>query len=79
MFGRKTTRAALACALGLTLGLAAAPAHAADAIKIAESAVLTPADVAHYRADGADVVLVGEALVTSDPVSTLHAFLEAGE
>lgn len=50
----------------------------ADAIKIAESAVLTPSDVAHYRAAGADVVLIGEALVTSDPVTTLHAFLEAG-
>ncbi|RLK49218.1 indole-3-glycerol phosphate synthase TrpC [Microbacterium telephonicum] len=50
----------------------------ADAVKIAESAVLTPADVAHYRGAGADVVLIGEALVTSDPVSTLHAFLEAG-
>ena len=41
MFGRKTTRAALACALGLTLGLAAAPAHAADAIKIAVPTPLT--------------------------------------
>jgi len=51
----------------------------ADAVKIAESAVLAPADVAHYRGAGADVVLVGEALVTNDPVSTLHAFLEAGE
>ncbi len=50
----------------------------ADAIKIAESAVLTPADVAHYRAAGADVVLIGEALVTGDPVATLTAFLEAG-
>jgi len=50
-----------------------------DAVKIAESAVLTPADVAHYRAAGADVVLIGEALVTNDPVSTLRAFLEAGE
>lgn len=50
----------------------------ADAVKIAESAVLTPADVAHYRAAGADVVLIGEALVTNDPVTTLHAFLEAG-
>ena len=50
----------------------------ADAVKIAESAVLSPSDVAHYRAAGADVVLVGEALVTNDPVSTLHAFLEAG-
>jgi indole-3-glycerol phosphate synthase len=49
-----------------------------DAIKIAESAVLTPADVAHYRAAGADVVLIGEALVTGDPVATLTAFLEAG-
>jgi indole-3-glycerol phosphate synthase len=48
------------------------------AVKIAESAVLTPADVAHYRAAGADAVLVGEALVTSDPVSTLEAFLAAG-
>ena len=50
----------------------------ANAIKIAESAVLAPADVAHYRAAGADVVLIGEALVTGDPVATLNAFLEAG-
>ncbi|GAA2525259.1 hypothetical protein GCM10009860_01250 [Microbacterium mitrae] len=50
-------------------------AFPADAIKIAESAVLTPADVAHYRAAGADVVLVGEALVTGDPVATLKQFL----
>lgn len=48
------------------------------AIKIAESAVLTPDDVRHYRSGGADVVLIGEALVTSEPVATLHAFLEAG-
>ncbi len=50
----------------------------AGAVKIAESAVLAPDDVAHYRRDGADVVLVGEALVTNDPISTLRAFLEAG-
>lgn len=50
----------------------------ADAVKIAESAVLVPADVAHYRAAGADVVLIGEALVTGDPVATLASFLEAG-
>lgn len=49
-----------------------------DAVKIAESAVLSPADVAHYRSAGADAVLVGEALVTNDPVTTLNAFLEAG-
>jgi indole-3-glycerol phosphate synthase len=49
-----------------------------SAIKVAESAVLRPDDVAHYRAAGADVVLIGEALVTGDPVATLTAFLEAG-
>lgn len=48
-----------------------------DAIKVAESAVLRPEDVAHYRRAGADAVLVGEALVTNDPVSTLRAFLAA--
>jgi indole-3-glycerol phosphate synthase len=47
-----------------------------DAIRVAESAVLAPADVAHYRSAGADVVLIGEALVTGDPVATLRTFLE---
>lgn len=46
-------------------------------IKVAESAVLSADDVKHYRQAGADVVLVGEALVTSDPAQTLHTFLEA--
>ena len=49
-----------------------------SAVKIAESAVLEPADVARYRSAGADVVLVGEALVTGDPVATLKSFLEVG-
>ena len=44
-------------------------------IRVAESAVQSAADVAHYRRAGADVVLVGEALVTSDPVATLSEFL----
>lgn len=44
-------------------------------IRVAESAVKTAADVVHYRQAGADVVLVGEALVTGDPVSTLATFL----
>jgi indole-3-glycerol phosphate synthase len=44
-------------------------------IRVAESAVKTAADVAHYREAGADVVLVGEALVTGDPVRTLTEFL----
>ena len=46
-------------------------------VRIAESAVKTPADVAHYRSAGADVVLIGEALVTGDPVATLTEFLGA--
>lgn len=47
----------------------------AGVVRVAESAVKSAADVAHYRAAGADVVLVGEALVTSDPVATLEEFL----
>lgn len=51
----------------------------AGVIRVAESAVTSPADVAHYREAGADVVLIGEALVTGDdPVSTLETFLAAG-
>lgn len=45
-------------------------------IKVAESAVRSAQDVAQYRSAGADVVLVGEALVTSDPLVTLTSFLE---
>lgn len=44
-------------------------------IKVAESAVRNATDVQHYRDAGADVVLVGEALVTSDPAATLQSFL----
>lgn len=46
-------------------------------IRVAESAVKSPADVSRYREAGADVVLVGEALVTGDPVATLGRFLDA--
>ncbi|MEN9970590.1 MAG: hypothetical protein RLZZ229_798, partial [Actinomycetota bacterium] len=35
--------------------------------------------VAHYRSSGADVVLVGEALVTNDPAAMLKSFLSAGQ
>lgn len=46
-------------------------------VRVAESAVSSPADVAHYRRSGADVVLVGEALVThGDPIDALTSFLE---
>ena len=48
-------------------------------IRVAESAVLEPGDVTHYREGGADVVLIGEALVRGDdPVATLEAFRAAG-
>lgn len=50
----------------------------ADSIKVAESAVRTAEDVAHYRRAGADVALVGEALVTNDPAKMLKSFLSIG-
>lgn len=44
-------------------------------IRVAESAVRGVEDVQHYRDAGADVVLVGEALVThGDPTETVRAF-----
>jgi indole-3-glycerol phosphate synthase len=43
-------------------------------IKVAESAVRNLDDVKHYRAAGADVALVGEALVTGDAKSLLRQF-----
>ena len=55
-----------------------APLIPAGAIKVAESGVSTPEDVAEYREWGADVVLVGEALVRSgDPRSSIEKFLTA--
>ena len=49
-------------------------------VRVAESAVAGPADVAHYRSAGADVVLVGEALVTgADPATTLASFIAAAD
>jgi indole-3-glycerol phosphate synthase len=51
----------------------------AGLIKVAESAVRNSGDVAHYRAAGADVALVGEALVTNDPAAMLQSFLAAGK
>ncbi|MFC4225208.1 indole-3-glycerol phosphate synthase TrpC [Lysinibacter cavernae] len=47
----------------------------AGVVRVAESAVHSADDVAHYRRDGADVVLVGEALVTGDPLASLAHFL----
>ncbi len=52
-----------------------APSIPDGTVRIAESAVSGVADVEHYRRAGADVVLVGEALVTGgDPVATLSEF-----
>ncbi|GAA2188208.1 indole-3-glycerol phosphate synthase TrpC [Leucobacter alluvii] len=47
----------------------------AGVIRVAESAVLNVADVEHYREAGADAVLVGEALVTNDPIATLQTYV----
>lgn len=48
-------------------------------IKVAESGVRGPADVTEFAAAGADVALVGEALVTGDaPADAVRALLAAG-
>jgi indole-3-glycerol phosphate synthase len=55
-----------------------APLIPPSAVKVAESGVSGPDDVAEYRRWGADVVLVGEALVRSgDPRSSVRDFLAA--
>ncbi len=51
----------------------------AGVVTIAESGVRGPDDVADYVAQGANAVLVGEALVTGDdPAHTLEQFFAAG-
>jgi indole-3-glycerol phosphate synthase len=52
------------------------PSVPSQVIKVAESAVKDASDVRRYREAGADVVLVGEALVTGDPLATLAEFVE---
>lgn len=47
-----------------------------DVIKVAESAVRNVDDVREYVAAGADVVLVGEALVTGDASSLIKSFTQ---
>ncbi len=46
-----------------------------EAIKVAESSVKSTADVVRYRNAGADVALVGEALVTGNPETQIPAFI----
>ena len=48
-----------------------------SSIRVAESAVRHAADVREYRQAGADVVLVGEALVTGDPEALIKDFITA--
>jgi indole-3-glycerol phosphate synthase len=55
-----------------------APGIRPGAVRIAESGVSGPEDVARYHGWGADVVLVGEALVRSgDPRASIEAFTAA--
>lgn len=54
-----------------------APRVPADRVRIAESGIRNPQDVADYVAAGADAVLVGEALVTGgDPRSAVRTMIE---
>jgi indole-3-glycerol phosphate synthase len=55
-----------------------APLIPEGAVRVAESGVAGPQDVAEYRGWGADVVLVGEALVRSgDPRTAVRDFIES--
>jgi indole-3-glycerol phosphate synthase len=54
-----------------------APLIPEGAVRVAESGVAGPEDVAEYRRWGADVVLVGEALVRSgDPRTSVRRFID---
>ena len=56
------------------------PLLPADAVAVAESGISGPDDVALARERGADAVLVGESLVTSDdPTAAVAALVEAGQ
>jgi indole-3-glycerol phosphate synthase len=57
---------------------ALAPDIPPGAVRVAESGVAGPEDVAEYHAWGADVVLVGEALVRAgDPEDAVRTFISA--
>jgi len=50
-----------------------------DVVRVAESGITGPDDVARHVAEGADAVLVGEALVVGgDPEAAVAAMIEAG-
>jgi indole-3-glycerol phosphate synthase len=50
-----------------------------DALKIAESAVRDVSDVIGYASEGADCVLVGEALVTGDAFELVRQFSQVAK
>ena len=55
-----------------------APMLGDEIVKVAESGILTPADAALVHSQGADVVLVGEALVRDgDPTAAIRAMVDA--
>ena len=57
-----------------------APLVPEGTVRVAESGVAGPEDVAEYHAWGADVVLVGEALVRSgDPRTAVREFIETAK
>lgn len=57
-----------------------APLIPEGAVRVAESGVAGPRDVAEYRKCGADVVLVGEALVRSgDPRTAVREFAQTAD
>lgn len=57
-----------------------APVIPDDRVKVAESGILAPAHAGQMRAAGADVVLVGEALVTNnDPQTAIGELLAAAD
>lgn len=56
-----------------------APLIPPGTVRVAESGIAGPRDAARYAAQGADAILVGEALVTGpDPVASARAMIEAG-
>jgi indole-3-glycerol phosphate synthase len=56
-----------------------APLIPGDCVRIAESGIGSPADAARYAAQGADAVLVGEALVRDgDPRRAAAELIRAG-
>jgi indole-3-glycerol phosphate synthase len=57
-----------------------APLIPADRIRVAESGILVPADAGQVRAAGADVVLVGEALVKdNNPTTAIQQLVAAAD